>query len=165
MQFINYDITHNFNTFNLKNKKKRKKSPKNLDFNTPRSFSGNHENARLFLQEYEYIPNRFSESQLNRRLHAFDGTALNYLQDRMRKRIATVPFSQITGIFPRSIKALTSRGFEIKVFNFNLSEKSSSFQHPQNLAPPFYALKEVLHTIWVSTRVKNQLGKGGFFCH
>lgn len=42
---------------------------------------------------------------------------LRYLQSRMRKKIETV-FSQITGIFPRSIKAVTSKGFEIKVFNF-----------------------------------------------
>ena len=38
----------------------------------------------------------------------------------MRKRIETV-FSQITRIFPRSIHAVTSKGFEIKVFNFILS--------------------------------------------
>jgi len=31
----------------------------------------------------------------------------------MRKRIETV-FSQITSIFPRSINAVTSKGFEIK---------------------------------------------------
>ncbi len=42
---------------------------------------------------------------------------LRYLQSRMRKRIETT-FSQITSIFPRNIKAVTSKGFEIKVFNF-----------------------------------------------
>lgn len=45
---------------------------------------------------------------------------LRYIQSRMRKRIETV-FSQITSIFPRSIHAVTSRGFEIKVFNFILA--------------------------------------------
>jgi len=45
---------------------------------------------------------------------------LKYLQSRMRKRIETV-FSQITGIFPRSIKAVTSKGFEIVIFNFILA--------------------------------------------
>jgi len=45
---------------------------------------------------------------------------LKYLQSRMRKRIETV-FSQITSIFPRSINAVTSKGFEIKVFNFILA--------------------------------------------
>lgn len=45
---------------------------------------------------------------------------LRYLQSRMRKRIETV-FSQITGIFPRKIHAVTSKGFEIKVFNFILA--------------------------------------------
>ncbi len=45
---------------------------------------------------------------------------LRYLQSRMRKRIETT-FSQITSIFPRNIKAVTSKGFEIKVFNFILA--------------------------------------------
>lgn len=45
---------------------------------------------------------------------------LRYLQSRMRKRIETV-FSQITGIFPRNINAVTSKGFEIKIFNFILA--------------------------------------------
>ncbi len=35
----------------------------------------------------------------------------------MRKRIETA-FSQITNLFPRSIKAVTACGFEIKVFSF-----------------------------------------------
>jgi len=38
----------------------------------------------------------------------------------MRKRIETV-FSQITRIFPKSINAVTSKGFEIKLFNFVLA--------------------------------------------
>lgn len=45
---------------------------------------------------------------------------LSYLQSRMRKKIETV-FSQITGIFPRNINAVTAKGFEIKVFNFILA--------------------------------------------
>lgn len=45
---------------------------------------------------------------------------LRYLQSRMRKKIETV-FSQITRIFPRSINAVTAKGFEIKLFNFILS--------------------------------------------
>ena len=44
---------------------------------------------------------------------------LRYLQSRMRKKIETV-FSQITSMFSKSIKAVTSKGFEIKVFNFIL---------------------------------------------
>ena len=43
--------------------------------------------------------------------------ALRYIQSIMRKRIETA-FSQITSMFPRSIKAVTSSGFEIKIFNF-----------------------------------------------
>ena len=35
-------------------------------------FCGCHEKARIFLSEYNYIPNMLSKSQLNRRLHAFD---------------------------------------------------------------------------------------------
>ena len=45
---------------------------------------------------------------------------LRYLQSRMRKRIETT-FSQITSIFPQNIKAVTSKGFEIKVFDFILA--------------------------------------------
>ncbi len=45
---------------------------------------------------------------------------LKYIQSRMRKKIETV-FSQITRIFPRNINAVTSKGFEIKVFNFILA--------------------------------------------
>ncbi len=45
---------------------------------------------------------------------------LRYLQSRMRKRIETT-FSQITSIFPRNIKAVTSKDFEIKVFSFILA--------------------------------------------
>lgn len=33
-------------------------------------FCGNHERARIFLKEYNYIPNMLSKSQFNRRLHA-----------------------------------------------------------------------------------------------
>tara|TARA_B100001741_G_C16470629_1_gene559838 strand:+ start:120 stop:1028 length:909 start_codon:yes stop_codon:yes gene_type:complete len=35
-------------------------------------FYGNHERTRLFLYDYNYIPNILSKSQLNRRLHAFE---------------------------------------------------------------------------------------------
>ena len=45
---------------------------------------------------------------------------LKYLQSRMRKRIETV-FSQMTEMFPRNIRAVTSKGFEIKLFNFILA--------------------------------------------
>ena len=43
-----------------------------------------------------------------------------YLQSRMRKKIETV-FSQITGLFPRKINAVTAKGFGIKIFNFVLA--------------------------------------------
>jgi hypothetical protein len=33
-------------------------------------FGGNHEQARIFLREHNYIPNMLSKSQFNRRLHA-----------------------------------------------------------------------------------------------
>ena len=45
---------------------------------------------------------------------------LRYIQSRIRKKIEST-FSQITRVFPRSIHAVTSKGFEIKVFNFILS--------------------------------------------
>ena len=38
----------------------------------------------------------------------------------MRKKVETV-FSQITEMFPRNIRAVTSKGFEIKLFNFILA--------------------------------------------
>ena len=43
-----------------------------------------------------------------------------YPLSRIRKRVETT-FSQITGLFPRFIKAVTAEGFEIKVFNFILA--------------------------------------------
>ena len=57
-----------------------------------------------------------------------------YLQSRMRKRIETV-FSQITNLFPRNIKAVTSKGFEVKIFNFILAYSFQNlFQLKQALA-------------------------------
>ena len=47
-------------------------------------------------------------------------TEREYLLRRIRKKIET-SFSLITGLFPRSIKAVTSVGFEIKIFNFILA--------------------------------------------
>lgn len=49
---------------------------------------------------------------------------LRYLQSRIRKRIETT-FSQITGLFPRSIHAVTSRGFTLKVYLFILAHSIS----------------------------------------
>jgi hypothetical protein len=43
-----------------------------------------------------------------------------YLQSRMRKKIETV-FSQITGLYPRKINAVTAKGFGIKILNFVLT--------------------------------------------
>jgi hypothetical protein len=42
---------------------------------------------------------------------------LKYLQNYWRKRIETT-FSRITAFFPRKIHAVTSRGFELKIFLF-----------------------------------------------
>ena len=42
-------------------------------------FCGSHEKARIFLFEYNYIPNMLSKSHLNRRLHAFDESFGQYL--------------------------------------------------------------------------------------
>ena len=44
---------------------------------------------------------------------------LRYLQNYWRKRIETA-FSRITSLFPKTIHAVTSRGFELKVFSFIL---------------------------------------------
>jgi len=44
---------------------------------------------------------------------------LSYLQNYWRKRIETT-FSRITGMFPKFIHAITSRGFELKIFAFIL---------------------------------------------
>ena len=44
-------------------------------------FGGNHERARIFLEENKYIPNMLSKSQFNRRLHAIDGDLWNMLFD------------------------------------------------------------------------------------
>jgi Transposase DDE domain len=45
---------------------------------------------------------------------------LRYLQNYWRKRIETT-FSRITSLFPKTIHAVTSRGFELKVFAFILA--------------------------------------------
>jgi hypothetical protein len=49
---------------------------------------------------------------------------LRYLHIRIRKRIETT-FSQITSHFPRSIHAVTSRGFTLKVYLFILAHAIS----------------------------------------
>lgn len=45
---------------------------------------------------------------------------LGYLQSYWRKSIETT-FSRITSLFPKSIHAVTSRGFELKLFSFILA--------------------------------------------
>jgi hypothetical protein len=45
---------------------------------------------------------------------------LRYLQSVCRKRIETV-FSQITRIFPKSIRAVTRRGFILRILLFNIA--------------------------------------------
>jgi len=49
----------------------------------------------------------------------WDG-CLMYLQSYWRKRVETT-FSRITSLFPKSIHAVASRGFELKVFSFILA--------------------------------------------
>lgn len=44
---------------------------------------------------------------------------IGYLQNYWRKRIETA-FSRITSVFPKHINAVTSKGFELKVFSFIL---------------------------------------------
>ena len=51
---------------------------------------------------------------------------LRFIQSKIRKRIETV-FSEITRLFPRAINAVTSSGFEIKVFSFILAYTFSLF--------------------------------------
>lgn len=50
---------------------------------------------------------------------SMDG-CLRYVQNYWRKRIETT-FSRITGLFPKYIHAVTSKGFELKVFAFILA--------------------------------------------
>jgi len=44
---------------------------------------------------------------------------LRFVQSYWRKRVETA-FSRITSLFPKSIHAVTSKGFELKVFAFIL---------------------------------------------
>lgn len=53
---------------------------------------------------------------------------LSYLQSYWRKRIETT-FSNITTLFPKKIHAVTSRGFELKVFLFILAYSLSLIIH------------------------------------
>ena len=49
---------------------------------------------------------------------------LRYIQSRARKKIETT-FSQITNLFPRSIHAVTERGFMLKIYLFILAHSIS----------------------------------------
>lgn len=51
---------------------------------------------------------------------------LRYLQSHWRKRIETT-FSRITTLFPKKIHAVTSKGFELKVFAFILAYSCNLF--------------------------------------
>jgi hypothetical protein len=53
-----------------------------------------------------------------------------YLRDVYRKRIETV-FSQITKLFPKSIHAVTQKGFELKVYMFILAYSLQLFLQSQ----------------------------------
>ena len=50
-------------------------------------FCGNHKQTRGFLREYGYIPKILSESQLNRRLHAFDESFWKHLLYRLSQSL------------------------------------------------------------------------------
>ena len=75
---------------------------------------------------YEFEDFLKEEAEINliveRRIHSKRplSAELNYIRNRMRKKIETV-FSEITRLFPRSINAVTSQGFEIKIFSFILA--------------------------------------------
>jgi hypothetical protein len=66
-------------------------------------FGGNFERARLLLASPHYIPAMLSKSQFNRRLHA--------LRDLL----------MIERLLPKSIHAVTAKGFTLKVFLFVLA--------------------------------------------
>jgi len=64
--------------------------------------------------DLKFLPARRSNSK---RPHS---GPLSFLITCFRKKVETV-FSQITYLFPRTIHAVTSRGFELKVFAFILA--------------------------------------------
>lgn len=52
---------------------------------------------------------------------------IEYLTSHYRKRIETI-FSQITNLFPKSIHAVTAKGFELKILSFILAYSFSQLQ-------------------------------------
>ncbi len=64
-------------------------------------FRGNFETMRRFLQEQGYMPRRLSKRRFNRRLH------------RLSDVVTTG--SRLEQLIPKSIHAVTARGFELKV--------------------------------------------------
>jgi len=71
----------------------------------------------LLLQEageLEFLPQRRDNAKTPR------PAWISFLADPARKRIETT-FSQITGLFPRHIKAVTKKGFELKIVCFLLA--------------------------------------------
>lgn len=64
--------------------------------------------------QLEFVPQRCKNARCPRPV------AIEYLLDVLRKRVET-SFSQITSLFPRHIKAVTTKGFELKILCFLLA--------------------------------------------
>ncbi len=89
-------------------------------------FHGNHSLARRFLKAHYYIHNMLSKSRFNRRVHAIDfdlwQIVFSVLKSSLQNGISNIEttFSQISRLFPKSIIAVTQRGFIIKILLFIL---------------------------------------------
>jgi transposase len=80
-------------------------------------FYGNHLRTRQFLKYYGYIPNILSQSQLNRRLHAFDNAFWNALLNLLTRALLHFEKTQeyLVDSFPVSV-CQTSRIARAKIY-------------------------------------------------
>ena len=70
----------------------------------------------ILRSEHHYIRNMLSKSRFNRSKNDANRHC-SWVNHLCRKRIETV-FSQITQLFPKSIRAVTKRGFVLKILLF-----------------------------------------------
>ena len=101
-------------------------------------FQGNFEKTSSLLKMSGMIPIRLSRSQFNRRVHRVKphfvmlfeilGQAFKFVQQIHRKRIETAG-SLLHRMIPKQIHAVTSKGFELKLFLFVLAYSIADLYH------------------------------------
>lgn len=102
-----------------------------------RFFSGNFENARLFLGEHRYIPNMLSKSRLNRRLHLLGNELIGDMQGVIGELFKAANLNQeyVIDSFPMPV-CENVRIFHSKIYN---DEKYRGYQASKKRY--FYGIK------------------------